>query len=140
MTSTAPIAAVLTWHYDAAHAWLKVPIQLMTEGRKNQLAALTSSHSFRDDTHAYLEEDCDAPRFIRHYGIDAKAVREVKDGETSPIRQKTRWRAPERPLEASTPQPERQTVKRVDIFGTVTDTYQTEAELNGIRASQGALF
>ena len=44
--------------------------------------------------------------------------------------------APQRPHEAS----ERVTVKRVDIFGTVIDTYQTEAELNGFRAKQGRLI
>lgn len=33
-----------------------------------------------------------------------------------------------------------ETVKRKDIFGNVTDTYQTEAELAGIRAEQGDLF
>lgn len=32
------------------------------------------------------------------------------------------------------------TVKRVDIFGVVTDTYQTEGELNGWHAKQGSLF
>lgn len=31
------------------------------------------------------------------------------------------------------------TVKRVDLSGNVTDTFQTEAELNGIRAQQGAM-
>ena len=32
------------------------------------------------------------------------------------------------------------TVKRPDLFGNVTDTHQTETELNGFRASQGALL
>ena len=32
------------------------------------------------------------------------------------------------------------TVKRADLWGNVTDTHQTEAELNGFRASQGALL
>ena len=31
------------------------------------------------------------------------------------------------------------TVKRADLFGNVSDTYQTEAELNGIRQTQGGL-
>ena len=33
-----------------------------------------------------------------------------------------------------------ETVKRVDMFGVLTDTYATEAELNGFRPEQGALF
>ncbi len=32
------------------------------------------------------------------------------------------------------------TVKRVDIFGAVHDTHRTEADLNGWREKQGALF
>lgn len=33
-----------------------------------------------------------------------------------------------------------ETVKRIDLFGTVHDTFRTEAELNGWRAAQGRLF
>ena len=40
----------------------------------------------------------------------------------------------------ATPAPEKPTVKKVDIFGDVLDTKQTEAELNGWRESQGSLF
>ena len=32
------------------------------------------------------------------------------------------------------------TIKRPDLWGNVTGTHQTEAELNGFRASQGALL
>lgn len=32
------------------------------------------------------------------------------------------------------------TVKKVDLFGTVHDTYQTEAELNGWRPTQAPLW
>ena len=32
------------------------------------------------------------------------------------------------------------TIKRPDLWGNVTATHQTEAELNGFRASQGALL
>jgi hypothetical protein len=32
------------------------------------------------------------------------------------------------------------TVKRPDLWGAVNDTFQTEAELNGIRDSQGRLL
>ena len=41
----------------------------------------------------------------------------------------------------SAPAAERQaTVKKPDLFGRVTDTFQTEAELNGFRQSQGRLL
>ena len=32
------------------------------------------------------------------------------------------------------------TVKRADLFGAVTDTFATEAELNGFRPTQGAFL
>jgi len=32
------------------------------------------------------------------------------------------------------------TVKKLDIFGNVIDTFQTEGELNGWRPTQGSLF
>lgn len=35
---------------------------------------------------------------------------------------------------------EEATVKRIDLDGNVTDTFQTESELNGWRASQGRLM
>jgi len=35
---------------------------------------------------------------------------------------------------------ENATVKRVDLFGTVVDTFQTEGELNGWHATQAQLF
>ncbi len=53
---------------------------------------------------------------------------------------------PERPVTCSdcldTVQPSDRgaTVKRVDLFGNVTDTFQTEAELNGHKATQGRLI
>lgn len=40
----------------------------------------------------------------------------------------------------SCPGPDRETVKRPDLFGTVHETYQTESELNGWRASQGRML
>ena len=36
--------------------------------------------------------------------------------------------------------PDRQTVKRPDLFGAVHETHMTESELNGWRPSQGRLI
>ena len=38
------------------------------------------------------------------------------------------------------PAPTEATVKRVDLYGNVVDTHQTEAELNGFRPSQGRML
>lgn len=33
-----------------------------------------------------------------------------------------------------------ETVKRADLFGNITDTHRTEAELNGFRPTQGKML
>ena len=44
---------------DPGHGWLKVPLkEVSTSG------ADISSYSFRDEEHAYLEEDCDMYQFL----------------------------------------------------------------------------
>jgi hypothetical protein len=54
---------------DPRHGWLKVPLkEVSTSG------ADISSYSFRDEEHAYLEEDCDMHRFLVSAGhlVDKK--------------------------------------------------------------------
>ena len=47
---------------DPGHGWLEVPIQLIDVlGIKDKI----SQYSYRRGFAAYLEEDCDAPEFIR---------------------------------------------------------------------------
>lgn len=52
------------WIADPAHAWLKVPLEYVkASGYK------PSEYSYRFGGFAYLEEDCDAPRYLRHIGV-----------------------------------------------------------------------
>lgn len=47
---------------DPGHGWLEVPIQLIDVlGIRNKISA----YSYRRGLQAYLEEDCDAPEFLR---------------------------------------------------------------------------
>lgn len=49
---------------DPGHGWLKVPLADLPEGFE------PTEYSFRDGDFAYLEEDCDAPSFVRLIGLD----------------------------------------------------------------------
>jgi hypothetical protein len=82
----------LEWHYDAGHAWLKMPIKSLL---KCGVAGLISSFSYQDGENVYLEEDCDAPAALRAiYGNIANEVKqqipEIDDGDNSPIRSMAR--------------------------------------------------
>lgn len=77
---------VFDFHYDAGHGWLKVPA---IELNKLNIADKISKFSYRAGSNVYLEEDCDAPRFMgaykTHYRRDVE-FKEVNDGNNSPIR------------------------------------------------------
>ena len=54
-----------TFHTDPSHGWLEVPVTellkaLLTPGN-------FSAYSYQQGNVVYLEEDCDAPVFIRSY-------------------------------------------------------------------------
>jgi hypothetical protein len=47
--------------YDSSHAWFMVPLRdLEFSLIKSQI----SKCSYKSESHAYLEEDCDAPKFF----------------------------------------------------------------------------
>lgn len=49
---------------DPGHGWIKVPVALLL---KLDIADEISSYSYYRDGFAYLEEDCDAARFMNAY-------------------------------------------------------------------------
>ena len=49
------------FHYDPGHAWLQVP---KTDLAKYKIKGI-SNYSHQDEDFAYLEEDCDAPIYIK---------------------------------------------------------------------------
>jgi hypothetical protein len=70
---------------DSSHGWLKVPVSAY------QLAnAPASRFSYTDNDNVYLEEDMDAPRFLKAVGIVNRDSGLELDGE--------RWYIPERNL------------------------------------------
>ncbi len=75
--------------HDAGHGWLQVQMAEFMN-MPASLRAKISKHSYFDDEHVYLEEDCDATAF-EHYlaGLDAEmSVVSIYDGCLSPIRRK----------------------------------------------------
>ncbi len=58
----------LHWYNDSGHGWLGVPIRLL---RESGVARDISTYSYIDGamTVAYLEEDCDAPKFLDAIGF-----------------------------------------------------------------------
>ena len=51
-----------TFYSDAGHGWLKVSIEEVKE-----LNVKVSKYSYRKNHTLYLEEDCDAPKFLEAY-------------------------------------------------------------------------
>ncbi len=57
----------LQWYIDPGHGWLSVPIRILLDsGVANEI----SCYSYIDGqmARAYLEEDCDAPKFLAAIG------------------------------------------------------------------------
>lgn len=58
----------LRWYNDPGHGWLRVPMQaVVSAGVAGQIS--TCSYMSRGGQVAYLEEDCDAPRFLMAIGV-----------------------------------------------------------------------
>jgi hypothetical protein len=77
----------LTFHTDPGHGWLEVDLALV-----RRLAVHVSQFSYVKGNKAYLEEDCDAPRFtdlLDSEGIEYKITE--KYTENTPIRNYHRW-------------------------------------------------
>lgn len=57
----------LRWYIDPGHGWLSVPIRILLE---SGVASEISTCSYIDGQMAvaYLEEDCDAPKFLTAIG------------------------------------------------------------------------
>ena len=90
--SDVPYPTRLTFHMDSGHAWLQVPV-----GFDLAVGFKPSTYSYINEGSLYLEEDSDAPKFIKLIGRlkagvitthDNKKIKivEVNDGVNSPIR------------------------------------------------------
>lgn len=77
------------FYTDTAHGWLEVPLKELA--RYGWLEKV-SDFSYMDlrTGKAYLEEDCDAPAFIKHAGITKHQILELQD-ESCLIRELPRY-------------------------------------------------
>ena len=77
---------VFNFHSDAGHGWLAVKLSLV---RELGLAKFITPYSYMQGKTAYLEEDCDAQMFIRHFtakfGVEPK-IKDLDPKDRSPIR------------------------------------------------------
>jgi len=53
-----------TLYADPGHAWVKVPVAILTELK---IADRITRYSYRKGAYAYLEEDCDLATFVWAY-------------------------------------------------------------------------
>ena len=77
------------WFSDPSHAWLQVDRDLIDYLGHTDI----SSFSYHDDEYLYLEEDRDAPLFLKL--LDSKGIRyfftESSSNESSFVRNLTRY-------------------------------------------------
>lgn len=84
------MAKVYIFHSDAGHGWLAVKAVELIE---HNLFGEISSFSYTRGQTVYLEEDCDAPKFLnalKEKGIEYK-IRPAMYRERSPIRSYQRY-------------------------------------------------
>ena len=73
----------LTAYNDPGHGWLRVPNKLLVE---LEIANKISAYSYMTQKYSYLEEDCDALKFInaaKSAGYDVKITDKYSDGEAA---------------------------------------------------------
>ena len=59
---------IIKYHADCGHAWIEVSLnQILSTGL---MPKDFSIYSYRDGSKFYLEEDCDAPKFLNYYEIN----------------------------------------------------------------------
>jgi len=59
------------FYEDPGHGWLKVPLKELEE---LDIADKISTYSYLKGPHAYLEEDCDAPIFMKTMEAKGRTV------------------------------------------------------------------
>jgi hypothetical protein len=73
---------------DPGHGWIKTPVSLLLELK---IASDISSYSYYKNGFAYLEEDCDAAKFMNAYrakfGFDPKLRDRVARERRSKVRE-----------------------------------------------------
>ena len=70
------------WIVDPGHAWLQVPAS-----KANQVPGIsTFSYLSPDGKTAYLEHDCDAGRYLEHFGIDGSTLTSRVLNDDAPCR------------------------------------------------------
>lgn len=75
----------LAFYSDPGHAWMKIPLSTI---KKLNVADKISSYSYIRNSHAYLEEDCDAGiviKALKENNVNIR-IKEYNTNKTSKIR------------------------------------------------------
>jgi hypothetical protein len=81
---------MFTFHTDPGHGWLEVPRKMLTElGIDKDITPF----SYQSGDHVYLEEDCDASKFLEAYSKDRGGLPLIdeKYSNDTPIRHYQRY-------------------------------------------------
>ena len=88
ITITPPtVARIHVWHSDPGHAWLQVTLSQLADVGLGPLSF--SVYSYSRNGVCYLEEDCDAPKYLDAYRLvmgEAPKTRERYYDNDAPIR------------------------------------------------------
>jgi hypothetical protein len=79
----------IIWIEDPGHAWLRIPDQFLGDFKPSQFSYVGSDTRQVGQRFVYLEEDCDAPGWLKHHNIPFEAVRKLftrQDKGESPVR------------------------------------------------------
>lgn len=80
------------FHMDPGHGWLEVAAD---ELKRLNISDQISSYSYMKDGKVYLEEDCDATKFVdAKHAIGEKVWWKEKYADHTPIRNYASYRAP----------------------------------------------
>jgi hypothetical protein len=68
---------------DPGHGWLEVPLAIFRESQAKGMAASKYSYKSKIKQCVYLEEDCDAPKFLAIMGEDNFEVKCINVEKTN---------------------------------------------------------
>lgn len=80
----------MKWIVDSGHAWLRVLKRHVNElGLQDKI----SDFSFQNDAYVYLEEDCDAPKYLEAINKKARDFDEIFYPAGAPCRDFARYQS-----------------------------------------------
>jgi hypothetical protein len=86
----------IIWVADPGHAWLRISDQFLGGFEPSQFSYVGTDTKQVGQRFVYLEEDCDAPGWLKHHKIPFSAVSKLyerRDNGESPVRSMRPYKA-----------------------------------------------